>query len=98
MVGHDIGVIVELFSAERANATLRHDLSVHQLAHLGVGADLPISSGVLRIVNAADPHLARSSFLRDGFPSATGKGTVKWAQLISTESHGILRGRFSDLI
>ena len=67
------------------------DLPVHQLSHFGVRADLSISAGVLRIVNAADADLLSSSLLEDGFPSATCKGTVNWAQLISAESHEFLQ-------
>jgi hypothetical protein len=67
---HSTRVDVELPLAESAHAILGGDLSVHQLSHFGVRADLPISAGVLRIVNAADAHLARLSFLRNGFSSA----------------------------
>jgi hypothetical protein len=70
VVGNDVAVIRELPLAESAHAILGGDLSVHQLSHFGVRADLPISAGVLRIVNAADAHLARLSFLRNGFSSA----------------------------
>lgn len=91
VVGNDITVIRELFLAKCAHTVLGGDLPVHQLPHLGIRTDFSISARVLRIVNAADSHLARSFFLRDWLPSAARKRTVYRAQLISTESHSVLQ-------
>jgi hypothetical protein len=90
VVGNDVVIVRELSLAERAHTVLGGDLPVHQLSHLGVRADLSISTRVLRIVNATDAHLARSSFLRNRFPSAASLRSVNRAQLISAESHGSL--------
>jgi hypothetical protein len=63
MVRHDVAVVGEPLFAEGADAILRRNLSVHQLSHFPVRADLPISSRVLGIVHEADSQLPRSSAL-----------------------------------
>jgi len=94
MVGYDVAVICELFMADTALAALGQNLLIHQLPHLGVRADLPISARVLGIVDATDSKLALASFSRDRFPAAAESRAVNWAQLISTESHGFLQFGF----
>jgi hypothetical protein len=37
----------------------------------------------------ANTHLAMAFFSGYGLSSAAGEGTVKWAQLITAESHGV---------
>lgn len=91
VVRNDVAVISELPLAEGAHAVLNGDLSVHQLAHFGVRADLSISARVLRIINTPDTHLSHSPFFWDGFPSATYKRAVNGTQLISAESHSFLQ-------
>jgi hypothetical protein len=90
VVGNDIAVVGETLPAQSADAILCLNLFVHQLPHLGVRTNLPISARVLRIINAADTHLTPSSFLRDGLASAACKRTVNWAQLGSAQSHKML--------
>ena len=94
VIGNDVVIVGELSLAEGAHTVLGSDLSVHQLPHLGVGTDLPISARVLRIVNAADTHVAHSSFVGNRFPSTARKRSVNWAQLISSESHSVLQEGF----
>jgi hypothetical protein len=91
VVRDDVGVVGELSFAKGADPILCRNLFVHQLPHLGVRAELSISARVFGIVNTPNSHLARSSFLGNGFPSAACQRTVDWAQLISTESHGFLQ-------
>jgi hypothetical protein len=43
----------------------------------------------MRIVNATDSQLALASFSRDRSPATAELRAVNWAQLISTESHGL---------
>jgi hypothetical protein len=88
-IGYDVVIVRKLILAESACAVLGGDLSVHQLPHLRVRPDFPISTRVLRIINATNAHLARSSFLRDWLSSAAGERTVNWAQLILSESQGV---------
>jgi len=90
MVGNDVAVIGELLFTDPANATLCNDLPVEELAHLRVRAQLPVSAGMLRIVDAPDAHLALASFLWDCLPATAGKGAVNWTELVSAESHIIL--------
>ena len=54
VVWNDVAIVRELSLADGANAVLCRDLPVHQLAHFGVGPDLPISARMLGIVDAAD--------------------------------------------
>jgi hypothetical protein len=49
---------------------------------------------VVGIVNAAVSQLALTSFFRDRFPATAELRAVNWAQLISTESHGLLQFGF----
>src|SRR5579863_3509641 len=72
VIGNHIAVIGELLLADSANAVLGNDLSVEQLAHLPVRAQLPVSAGVLGIVDAADSQLPLKSFFRDCLPAAAG--------------------------
>jgi hypothetical protein len=94
MVGYDVAVICELFMADTALAALGQNLLIHQLPHLGVRADLPISARVLGIVDATDSKLALASFSRDRFPAAAELRAVNWTELISAESHGFLQFGF----
>jgi hypothetical protein len=97
VIRDDVGAVGELSFAKGADAILCRNLLVHQLPHLGVRAKLPIAARVLRIVNAADTDLASSSPTGGGFPSATCKRTVNWAQLISAESHKFLQHQIEFL-
>jgi len=63
VVRYDVAIVGEPFLAEGTDAILRRNLSVHQLTHLGVRTDLPISSWVMGIVDATDSQLPCSSAL-----------------------------------
>ena len=97
VVRYDVAVVGEPFLAEGADAILRGNLSVHQLTHLRVRADLAIAARVIRIVDPADSQLPLASFSRDRFSAAAELGAVNWAQLISTESHGFLQFGFGGI-
>jgi hypothetical protein len=97
VIGHNVGVVGELFVAESTLAVLAHDLLVQQFSHFRVRTDLPISSWVVGIVDATDSKLALASFSRDRFPAAAELRAVNWAQLISTESHGFLQFGFGGI-
>ncbi len=66
MVRHNVAIVGEPFLAESADAILRRNLCVYQLPHLGVRADLPEPSWVLRIIDPSNSQLVRSFSLRDG--------------------------------
>ena len=87
MVRNDVVVIRKRTIAQSAHAVLGNDLPVHQLPHLGVRSDLPVSAGVMSIINPTDSHLLKSSFFREGHPAATDQRAVNWAQLVSAEFH-----------
>jgi hypothetical protein len=89
MVGHDIGVVGELLLAERAFTVLSDDLPVEELPHFTVGAEFPVSPGMMRVFDAPNAHLALALFSWDCLSSAAEEGAVKWAALIPAESHGI---------
>ena len=97
VVRNGVVIVRKLSCAESAHAALGRNLSVHQLPHLGVGTDFPISTSMLRIIDATDANLAGSSFLRDGFSSAASNRTVNWAKLISAESHKFLQHEIAFL-
>jgi len=94
MIRHDIGVIGKLLLTDAALAVLGHDLSIEQLAHLAVGAQFSVAAGMLRIVDAADSHLATMFLPGERFTSAAESRTVKRAELVSAKSHGFLRVGF----
>ena len=96
VVRYDVAVVGEPFLAEGADAILRRNLSVHQLPHLSIGTDLPISARVLGIVNAADSQLALAPLSRDCLPAAAELRVVNRAKLISAESHGFLQFGFEE--
>ena len=90
MVWHDIALIRELGTADTALTVLGNYFSVNQLSHLPVGAEFPVSPGMMRVFNAPNSHLALAFFFWDCLSAATGERTVKWAQLIPAESHDVL--------
>jgi hypothetical protein len=90
VVGDHIAAISEFLVANAADAVLIRNLTIEQLAHLAVGAQLAVSAGMLGIVDAADTHLALASFLWDCLPATAGEGAVDWAELVLAEAHGIL--------
>jgi hypothetical protein len=83
VIRNDVVIVRELSFAESAHPVLSRDLSVHQHAHLGIRTDFPISAGVLRIVNAADAHLARSPFPWYCLSSAAEERTMDRAEFVS---------------
>ena len=92
MVGDHVAIVGELFLAEGADALLVDDLPVEELPHLAVRAKFPVSPGVMLILDAPNAHLALALFSWDYLSSAAGERTVKWAQLITAESHGFSPG------
>lgn len=65
MVGDHVVVVAEPLFAEGADAILGDNLAVQQLAHLRVGTNLPVSAGMLGIVDAADTKLPLTSLIWD---------------------------------
>jgi hypothetical protein len=92
VVGDHVAIVGELFLAEGADALLVDDLPVEELPHLAVRAKFPVSPGVMLILDAPNAHLALALFSWDYLSSAAGERTVKWAQLITAESHGFSPG------
>lgn len=90
VVGDHVAVIGELLFADALNGILSRNLAVQQLAHLPIGAQLAVSARMLGIVDAANAHLAWTSFPRDCLPSTAGEGAVDWTELVLAESHRIL--------
>ena len=89
VVGHHVAIIGELSITECAFAVLGNNLPVEELPHLSVGSEFPVSSGVMRIFNAPNAHLALALFSWDLLSSAAEVGTVNRAELIPAESHGV---------
>ena len=90
MVGDDVAVVGERFLAESAYAILQSNLPVEELPHFAVGAEFPVSPGMMRIFNAPNAHLVRPFFSRDCLSAAAEERTVNRAQLITAESHEVL--------
>jgi len=76
VVGHNVAVIAERFFAKGANAVLCGDLPVEQFSYLAVGTEFPVSSGMLRVLDAANAHLALASFSLDSLPATAGDGAM----------------------
>jgi hypothetical protein len=74
MVRDYIAIARKLFVANRAFPILLNDLAVQELSHLSGGSEFPISSWVMRILNAlhAHPYYCCLAFLSDRFPAAAG--------------------------
>ena len=90
VVGHHVAVLGEPLLAESAESILLGDLPVEELPHFAIGTKFPVSSGVMRVLNAPNAHLALALFSWDYLSSAAGERTVKWAQSIPAESHDVL--------
>lgn len=90
VVGNDVVVIGKSLFTDPANAVLGKDLPVEEFAHLPIRAQLPVSAGVLRIVDAPDAQMPLTLFLWDCLPATAGEGVMDWTELVSAESHGIL--------
>jgi len=91
MVGYDVGIVGELFFADRALAVLGNDFFIQELSHFRIRADLPVSSRVLEIIDSTHSHLALTLLSRDRLPAAAEERTVKRAKLISAEPHNFLQ-------
>jgi len=91
VVGYDVTVVGELSHTEGAFAVLSNDLPVEQFPYFAVRAEFSVSPGVMWIFNTPNAHLALPLLSRDRFSAAAGERTVKWAQLITAESHGFLQ-------
>jgi hypothetical protein len=89
MVGYDVAIVGEWFVTKGALATLGGNLPVEEFPHFPVGAEFPVSPGVMRIFNAPNAHLAMALFSWDLLSSAAEVGTVNRAELIPAESHGV---------
>ena len=94
MVGHNVTIVGEPFLAECAEAILCSDLPVEELSHLTVGSELPVSPGMMGIIDTPNAHLARPFLSRNCFSATAEERTVNRAQLITAESHDVL---LSDL-
>lgn len=90
VIRDDVAVVGERFLAESAYTILQSNLPVEKLSHLTVGAELPVSPGMMRIFNALNAHLARPFLSRDCLSAAAEERTVNRAQLITAESHDVL--------
>jgi hypothetical protein len=88
MVGYDVAIIIERFVTKCALATLGGNLPVEEFSHFAVGAESPVSPGMMRVFDAPNAHLALALFSWDCLSSAAEEGAVKWAALIPAESHG----------
>jgi hypothetical protein len=90
VIRDDVAVVGEFDATDAALAALRDNLPVEELPHLTVGTEFPVSPGMMQIFNTPNAHLALASFSWDCFSSAAAEGAVDRAQLITTESHGVL--------
>jgi hypothetical protein len=90
MVGYDVAIVGEWFVTKGALATLGGNLPVEELPHFAVGAEFPVSPGMMRIFNAPNAHLVRPFLSRDCFSAAAEERAVNRAQLITAESDDVL--------
>jgi hypothetical protein len=75
VVWHDVVVIRKLFATDGAFPILLDNLPVQQFPHFGWRPEFPISSRVMRIINALHAHpyyYCCLAFLSDRFPAAAG--------------------------
>jgi len=88
MIWNHIRVICELFVADGTFPGLLYNLSVQQFPHFRGRSEFPISSRMMRIVNASNPRL-QFALIGRLFPTAAGNRFVDWAVFIATKPHGI---------
>jgi hypothetical protein len=88
VIRDDVVIVREVFAADGAYPALLDNLSVQKLPHFGAGPEFPISSRMMRILNASNPRL-QSARIGRLFPTAAGNRFVDWAVLIATKPHGI---------
>jgi len=98
VVGDDVAIIGEPPLAEGAYALLGDDLPVEELPHLAVGAEFPVSPGMVRVLDTPYADLAPTLFPWHGISSAAEEGTVDRAELIPAESHGVLLIGFGAIV
>src|ERR1700720_1343798 len=88
VVGNHIVIVCELFVADGTLVILLDNLAVQELSHLSGGSEFPISSRMMRIINASNPRL-QSARIGRLLPAAAGNRFVDWAVLIATKPHCI---------
>jgi hypothetical protein len=94
VIGHHVAVVSEPPLAESANALLGDNFPVKELPHFAIGAEFPVSPGMLRILDTPNSHLALAPFSWDCLSSTAEEGAVDRTGLIPAESHGgLLVGR-----
>jgi hypothetical protein len=89
VVRHDITIVREFGAADAAFTALGNDLSIDQLAHFSIGAELTISSRMKRIFNSAYTQLSNCLRFRNYFPAAAETRAMDWADLVATKSHEV---------
>jgi hypothetical protein len=72
MVRYDVAIISECFFTEGALATLGGNLPVEEFSHFTVGAEFPVSPGMMRIFNAPNAHPVLTILSRDCLSAAAG--------------------------
>ena len=87
VVGNNVGVLGELLLAQSADALLGDNILVEELPHFAIGAEFPVSPGMLQVLYATDAHLAPAPFSWNGLSSAAEQRTVDRTELIPAESH-----------
>ena len=88
VVWNHIVIVCELFVADGTLLILLDNLAVQELSHLSGGSEFPISSRMMRIVNASNPRL-QSAHIGRLFPTTAGNRFVDRAVLIATKPHSI---------
>jgi hypothetical protein len=91
VVGHYVAIISERFVTEGALATLGGYLPVEKFSHFAVGAEFPVSPGMMRVFDAPNAHLALALFSWDCLSPTAETGAVDRAELVLMESHGVLQ-------
>ena len=90
MVGYDVAIVGEWFVTKGALATLGGNLPVEEFPHFPVGAEFPVSPGVMRVFDAPNAHPTLALFFWDCLSAAAGERAVQWAEFIAAEFHGFL--------
>lgn len=85
VVRDDIVVISEFLSTDTAFAVLGPNLTIKQFAYFSLGAQFPISAGVLGILDAS--HAIVTCALLHILSAAAEPGSVDGTELITTDSH-----------
>jgi hypothetical protein len=88
VVGDDVAIVSEGHLANGALSVLLNDFSIKQLPHFRFGAELAVSSRMVRVFDTLHSELSDSSSSLNRFAATARERSMNGTILIATEFHG----------